>query len=95
MGGVSPDVPRGSKANRSAKVGGLFVTGRGYVVIRVLQAINGFLAVKELAGRRVKVSVLKEFGLTENKKTDDLLGTVFGRGVGSDRRGYRLVNRST
>ena len=48
--------------------------------IRVLQAINEFLPVKELAGRPVEVSVLKEFGLIDNEKADGLLATVFGRG---------------
>ena len=48
--------------------------------IRVLQAINEFLPVKELAGRPVEVSVLKEFGLIDNEKADGVLATVFGRG---------------
>jgi hypothetical protein len=48
--------------------------------IRVLHAINEFLPVKELAGRPVEVSVLKEFGLIDNEKTDGLLATAFGRG---------------
>jgi hypothetical protein len=47
--------------------------------IRVLQAINEFLPVKELAGRPVEVSVLREFGLIDNKKVDGLLATAFGR----------------
>jgi len=47
--------------------------------IRVLQAINEFLPVKELAGRPVEVSVLKEFGLIDNQKVDDLLATAFRR----------------
>jgi hypothetical protein len=48
--------------------------------IRVLQAINEFLPVKELAGRPVEVSVLKEFGLIDNELVDGLLATAFGRG---------------
>jgi hypothetical protein len=48
--------------------------------IRVLQAINEFLPVKELAGRPVEVSVLKEFGLVDNERVDGLLATAFGRG---------------
>ncbi len=48
--------------------------------IRVLQAINEFLPVRELAGRPVEVSVLKEFGLVDNEKADSLLATAFGRG---------------
>ena len=47
--------------------------------IRILHAINEFLPVKELAGRPVEVSVLREFGLVDNKKVDGLLATAFGR----------------
>jgi hypothetical protein len=47
--------------------------------IRVLHAINEFLPVKELAGRPVEVSVVKEFGLVDNEKVDGLLATAFGR----------------
>lgn len=47
--------------------------------IRVLHAINEFLPVKELAGRPVEVSVLREFGLVDNEKVDGLLATAFGR----------------
>ena len=47
--------------------------------VRVLQAINEFLPVKELAGHPVEMSVLKEFGLVDNEKVDDLLATAFGR----------------
>jgi hypothetical protein len=47
--------------------------------VRVLQAINEFLPVKELAGRPVEMSVLKEFGLIDNAKVDDLLAIAFGR----------------
>ena len=47
--------------------------------IRVLHAINEFLPVKELAGRPVEVSVLREFGLIDNKGVDGLLATAFGR----------------
>ena len=48
--------------------------------IRVLHAINEFLPVKELAGRPVEVTVLKEFGLIDNAKVDGLLATAFRRG---------------
>jgi hypothetical protein len=34
---------------------------------------------KELAGRPIRVSVLKEFGLIENEKVDDQLAIAFGR----------------
>ena len=47
--------------------------------VRVLQAINEFLPVKELAGRPVEVAVLKEFGLIDNEGVDGLLATALGR----------------
>lgn len=46
---------------------------------RVLQAINEFLPVKELAGHPIGASVLKEFGLIDNEAVDGLLATAFGR----------------
>jgi hypothetical protein len=45
--------------------------------LKVLQAINEFLPVKELAGHPIEVPVLKEFGLVDNEKLDDLLATAF------------------
>jgi hypothetical protein len=48
--------------------------------IRVLHAINEFLPVKELAGRPVELTVLKEFGLIDNARVDILLATAFRRG---------------
>jgi hypothetical protein len=47
--------------------------------VRVLEAINEFLPVKELAGRPVEVSVLKEFGLVDNEAVDGRLAAAFGR----------------
>jgi hypothetical protein len=47
--------------------------------VQVLHAINEFLPVKELAGRPVEASVLKEFGLIDNAAVDGLLATAFGR----------------
>ena len=47
--------------------------------VRVLHAINEFLPVKELAGRPIEASVLKEFGLIGNEAVDGLLATAFGR----------------
>lgn len=47
--------------------------------VRVLQLINEFLPVKELAGRLIEVPVLRQFGLVENEKVDQLLATVFGK----------------
>jgi hypothetical protein len=47
--------------------------------VRVLHAINEFLPVKDLAGRPIEASVLKEFGLIDNEGVDGLLATAFGR----------------
>jgi len=46
---------------------------------RVLQVINEFLPVKELAGRLIGVPVLKQFGLVENEQVDCFLATAFGK----------------
>jgi len=46
---------------------------------RVLQLINEFLPVNEFAGRVVNVSVLRNFGLVENKRVDDFLATAFSK----------------
>ncbi len=44
---------------------------------RVLQLINEFLPVKELAGRLIGVPVLRQFGLVENEKVDNFLVSCF------------------
>lgn len=44
---------------------------------RVLQCINEFLPVRELAGRLIEVPVLRQFGLVENEKVDHFLAAVF------------------
>jgi hypothetical protein len=44
---------------------------------RVLEIINQFLPVKEMAGRLIGVPVLRQFGLIENGKVDNFLATVF------------------
>ena len=46
---------------------------------RVLQLINEFLPVKEVAGRFIGVPVLRQFGLIENEKVDSFLATVFSK----------------
>jgi hypothetical protein len=46
---------------------------------RVLQVINEFLPVKELAGRLIGVPVLRQFGLVENENLDRFLDTAFGK----------------
>ena len=51
---------------------------------KVLQVINEFLPVKELAGRAIEVPVLRQFGLVENEKLDRFLATAFGQSQGRD-----------
>jgi len=46
---------------------------------RVLQLIDEFLPVNELAGKALELSVLRQFGLVENEKFDSFLATAFGR----------------
>ena len=46
---------------------------------RVLQIINEFLPVREMAGRLIGVPVLRQFGLIENEKVDSYLATVFSK----------------
>jgi len=46
---------------------------------RVLQAINEFLPVKEMAGCPIEVSELRQFGLVENDKLDRFLATTLGK----------------
>jgi hypothetical protein len=46
---------------------------------RVLQLINEFLPVKEMAGRLIGAPVLRQFGLIENEKLDNYLATVFSK----------------
>jgi len=50
---------------------------------RVLQHINEFLPVKELAGRLIEVPLLRQFGLVENEKLDRFLADAF-RGPQTD-----------
>jgi hypothetical protein len=45
---------------------------------KVLQLINEFLPVKELAGKAIEVPVLRQFGLVENEKLDGFLAIAFG-----------------
>ena len=46
---------------------------------KVLQLINEFLPVKELAGKAIELSVLHQFGLVENEELDSFLAIAFGR----------------
>jgi len=45
----------------------------------VLQIIDEYLPVKEMAGRLIGVPVLRQFGLIENEKVDRFLATVFSK----------------
>jgi hypothetical protein len=47
---------------------------------RMLQLIDEFLPVNEFAGRVVNVGVLRDFGLVENDRVDNLLATAFSKG---------------
>jgi hypothetical protein len=46
---------------------------------RVLELINEFLPVREMAGKFIGVPVLRQFGLIENEKVDNYLATVFSK----------------
>jgi len=50
---------------------------------QVLQHINEFLPVKELAGRPIGVQVLKQFGLVDNEKVDLFLASAFAKAGGA------------
>ena len=45
----------------------------------MLEIINEFLPVKEMAGRLIGAPVLRQFGLIENEKVDNFLATVFSK----------------
>ena len=47
--------------------------------VKVLQLINEFLPVKELAGQVINLPVLPLFGLVENEKLDRFLATALGK----------------
>jgi hypothetical protein len=46
---------------------------------RVLEIIDEFLPVNEMAGKLIGVPVLRQFGLIENEKVDHFLATVFSK----------------
>ena len=46
--------------------------------VKMLELINEFLPVKELAGKVITMPVLRQFGLVENEKLDRFLATAFG-----------------
>ncbi len=49
------------------------------VLKQVLQHIDNFLPVKELAGRPVDLEVLRQFGLVDNEKVDHFLASAFAK----------------
>ena len=53
---------------------------------KVLQMINEFLPVKELAGKAIELPVLRQFGLVENEKLDGFLAIAFGEAQRSGER---------
>src|SRR5690349_4606796 len=53
---------------------------------KVLEIINEYLPVKEMAGRLIGEPVLRQFGLIENEKVDSFLAIVFSK---SDERAER------
>lgn len=50
-----------------------------YQYARVLRLINEFLPVQEMAGRLIGTDVLRQFGLVESEKMDEVLTTAFGK----------------
>ena len=46
---------------------------------RVLQLIDEFLPVKEMAGRLIGLPILRQFGLIENEKVDHFLASIFSK----------------
>jgi hypothetical protein len=60
---------------------------------RVLELINEFLLVKEMAGRLIGVPVLRQFGLIENKNVDNFLATVFSKSAGSLESSLNAIER--
>jgi hypothetical protein len=47
--------------------------------VKVLQLINEYLPVKELAGQVINLPVLRQFGLVENENLDRFLATALGK----------------
>ncbi len=47
--------------------------------VKMMDYINEFLPVQELAGRVIDVSELRQFGLIENEKLDRFLDAAFGK----------------
>ena len=52
--------------------------------VKMLELINEFLPVKELAGKVITMPVLRQFGLVENEKLDRFLANAFGTSKNRD-----------
>ena len=52
--------------------------------LKVMELINEYLPVQELAGRVIDVTELRQFGLVDNEKLDRFLKTAFGKAGESD-----------
>jgi hypothetical protein len=50
---------------------------------QVLQHIDNFLPVKEVAGRPLDLAVLRQFALVDNEKVDEFLASAFANAEGS------------
>jgi len=62
---------------------------------QVLQYIDHFLPVRELAGRPVSLEVLRQFGLVDNEKVDHFLASAFRKSSGSPEVATHLQERSS
>jgi hypothetical protein len=60
---------------------------------RVLEIINEFLPVKEMAGRLIGAPVLRQFGLIDNEKVDNFLATVFSKSPEPAKRSLNSMNQ--
>jgi len=60
---------------------------------RVLQFINEFLPVNEMAGRLIGGTVLRQFGLIENEKVDSFLATAFSKSPEPAERTLKATNQ--
>src|ERR1051325_5140820 len=60
---------------------------------RVLEIINAFLPVKEMAGRLIGTPVLRQFGLIEDDKVDNFLATVFSKSPEPAKRSLNSMNQ--
>jgi hypothetical protein len=59
---------------------------------RVLEHINAFLPVKEMAGRMIGVPVLRQFGLVDNEAMDQLLSSTIGAATQCSKREESISN---